>query len=138
MGCPELDYANWAYLNEKGVPVLCARKEANHWFRSGGRERSQVRLDRIRGWNIGTRFCTFSLSPDGPPFFWQVCLWDENHLFRVGEQRFASREAALEFHASLIRLFPTHADRASELFEIAYNEDNEDAGEEDPADWWKD
>jgi hypothetical protein len=137
MGCPDLNFATWAYLNEEGVPVICSRKEANHWFLSGGGHRSQVRLDRIGGWNLGTRFCTFSLLPDGPPLFWQVCLWHENHEFRVGEQRFATKVDALEFHANIIWLFRTHGNRAPEVLEILYSKDSEDVDEDDPADWWK-
>src|ERR1700745_2409809 len=137
MGCPELNYAIWAYLNKEGVPVICSRKEADYWIQSGGSEPSQARLDRISGWNLGTSCCTFSLSPDGPPLFWQVCLWDENHQFRAGEQRFASKEDALEFHENIVRILHTHANMASDLLGIPYREDYEDADEEDAADWWK-
>jgi hypothetical protein len=109
---------------------------------SGGAQRSQARLDRIGGWNFGTRFCTFSLSPDGPPLFWQVCLWDEDRQFGVGEQRFATKEDALEFHANLIRIFRTHGDQAFEvlenLLENLYGDNHEGVDEEDSADWWKD
>jgi hypothetical protein len=67
-----------------------------------------------------------------------VCVWDENRLFRVGETWFATKEAALRFHAILVRLFRMDGSKASELLEIIYSEDCEDDGEDrDPADWWK-
>jgi hypothetical protein len=47
MGCRENDYAVWAILGQDDVPVLCTRKEANEWFWSKDRKRSQIKSDQL-------------------------------------------------------------------------------------------
>jgi hypothetical protein len=143
MGCRENDYAVWAILGQDDVPVLCTRKEANEWFWSKDRKRSQIKSDHVDGWCIYTSFSRMSLEPDGPPLFWRVGWWTETKAppFRSGERAFATKEAALEFHASLAAMLRAHGDSALKLLELMnqteerYPEDDEEGRE--GADWWK-
>jgi hypothetical protein len=99
----EFEYYTWAYLNEEYVPVLCTRKRANKWYRSEDEARSQIKRDVINGWFIHTTFLRFSVVPDGPPQFWTVGYWPEERVDPLagGGRSFLTKEAALEFHASL-------------------------------------
>ena len=66
------DYAVWAYRSENNVAVLCTRKEANDWWNGpGGKGRTQVKNNKVKGWGVYTMFWRFCLIPDGPPLFWR-------------------------------------------------------------------
>jgi hypothetical protein len=72
MGNPANDNAVWTYLGPDNVAILCSRKKANEWWDSKDVKRARIKNNKVKGWEIDTRFWRFSLIPDGPPLFWQV------------------------------------------------------------------
>ena len=57
--------------------------------------------DRIDDWHIDTRFQGVSVALDGPPLFWEVRFL--NPEFSTEAQRFGTKEAALAFHANVVK-----------------------------------
>jgi hypothetical protein len=92
--------ATYAYLNKGGVPVLCGWSEWRQWWEREG-DRCQIKHDRIDDWHIDTRFQGVSVALDGPPLFWEVRFL--NPGFSTEAQRFGTKEAALAFHANVVK-----------------------------------
>ena len=92
--------ATYACLDKDGIPFLCGRDEWEQWLEREG-ERSQIQFDRIDGWEIETRFQGISVALDGPPLFWEVSFY--NPVSTPDAYRFGTKEAALEFHASVAK-----------------------------------
>ena len=122
MGNRTLSHANFARLNDQGVPVLCSRKEASEWY-AGRAALCAFKHNRVGTYDIWTEFRWFSLEPD-TPLFWEVSLFEAKQGTSVG-YRFGTKEAALAFHASLV------------VGEESLEEAETDEHDSDPADWWK-
>jgi hypothetical protein len=122
MGDRALSHANFARLNDQGVPVLCSRKEASEWY-AGRAALCAFKHSRIGNYDIWTAFRWFSLEPD-TPLFWEVSLFDAKQGTGVG-YRFGTKEAALAFHSNLV-----NGEEPLEQVET-------DEHDLDPADWWK-
>ena len=122
MGNRALSHANFARLNDQGVPVLCSRKEASEWY-AGRPALCAFKHNRVDNYDIWTAFRWFSLEPD-TPLFWEVSLFDAKQGTSVG-YRFGTKEAALAFHARLVS------------GEESLEEVETDELDSDPADWWK-
>jgi hypothetical protein len=115
----------FAYLDKDDVPAICTREEACEWLQSEeGRRRSEIRSDDASGWRVYTHFQHFSSDPD-VPMFWEVTWYTLVGPWRTGKRRFGTKEAALEFHATLV---------SGEQPPDELTEDDED---QDGADWWK-
>ena len=68
------DYAVWAYRGENNVAILCTRKEANDWWNGnsqplhcfvrgpGGKGRTQVKNNKVKGWGVSRRSGESALS----------------------------------------------------------------------------
>lgn len=122
MGNRALKHANFARLNDEGIPVLCSRREARQWYaRRAGL--CTFKHDRVGTYEIWTTFCWFSLEPDTPQF-WEVSLFNAEQGV-TGECRFGTKQAALEFHESLVS------------GEEPLDDSEADDDESDPASWWK-
>lgn len=134
MGYRGNDYAVWAILGHDDVPVLCTRKEANKWFWSKDYRRSQIKDDHVDRWCIYTSFSRLSNELDGPPMFWRAGCFAETGPYMGIARHFSTKEATLEFHATLAAMLRAHGDDALKLSELVDQVNDEDP---DEADWWK-
>ena len=136
MGNPDLDYANFAYLNDEDIPVLCSRKEARESYNG---QRCSMKHDDVAGWRIYTDFNWFSLEPDAP-MFCQVSWWHESKPFSgLGKERhFGTKEAALQFHSDLmVRLLDEQAGPGYSDSPQYLEDAEDDPHDRDDANWWK-
>jgi hypothetical protein len=92
--------ATFAYLNNEDIVVFCSWSEWRRWYETEG-DRCTVKFDRIDDWEIKTRFTGCSVVFDGPAHFWEVSFC--NPKFSTKAQRHGSKEAALEFHATVVK-----------------------------------
>ena len=156
------DYAVWAYRGENNVAILCTRKEANDWWNGnsqplhcfvrgpGGKGRTQVKNNKVKGWGVYTMFWRFCLIPDGPPLFWHVTWFrwmDATRTMQKGKRYFGTIEAALEFHSSVMATLrkggvpdgtsEEEKSIAGEVVQPGFVDDDDEGEPKDSADWWK-
>src|SRR5262245_36218886 len=80
-----------AILDDNNNIVMCDWRTALKWRNRGGDLRSELKVNRICGWDIHTRFRGESSALDGPHLFWVVTL----HRYVPG----ARRNLSLAFRA---------------------------------------
>jgi hypothetical protein len=105
---PEIDPSQtitFAYLGREGIPVLCNRLEYREWYKRKG-DRWEIEFDCVGDWEIRTHFIGWAIAPDSVPLFWGVSIGFPR--FRPLPFRFGTREAALAFHAKVIKIIMTN------------------------------
>jgi hypothetical protein len=106
MGNRALLRANFARLNDQGVPLLCSRKEASEWYATRA-ALSVFKRDRVGEYDITTAFRWF--EPD-TPLFWEVRLFETSERRSVG-YRFGPRRPRWRF----TRVWSTEKSRSRKL-----------------------